>query len=437
MVNETIRQKIGRALGMLPEPTAPEPQTHIVSGGTETNPWVRMGLLYNGSWEDPLKILVDRWHATKAWRKIYLRGGPVAEAINCYPLFTLTNGYEFCCEDGKEALKEKVQAWADQQHVDLDAIMWQAILDACVCGTAFLEIVTDNGLYNIWSVVPRYATSFWIDYDSYGKITKYRQVYFDGGTTKTIKELNTNVMLTLTIFPMPGEVFGQSLIGQSYDDIMRDLDMVESLVKAFHRHGTPKQHWNIGSPENPASPADMQDVKKEIETMGAKTDFVTTNTQVNMLDTSGITGMQEASNLTLQRLATALGVPEEILGLGRGSTEATATVRQRAFMDKIATIQSIVARTFSRKVIDRITGEPGAVWIEFNDPSPADEKAKAEWISLLRTGMDPDAICPADWCREQFGIPPDEDAESMKDPTRKVPPPPQDPLQEEDDPTNT
>ena len=83
----------------------------------------------------------------------------------------------------------------------------------------------------------------------------------------------------------------------------------------------------------------------------------------------------------------------------------------KAFLDKISTIQEIVARTYSRKLIDRITGQPGMVWIEFNDVSPEDEKKKAEWMALLRTGPDPDAVVPAEWAREQFGIPPDESPE--------------------------
>jgi len=424
-MTETLRQRLGRVLGGIPTPTVPEPQTRVVSGGTEKNPWARMGLLYTGTWENPMKVQVDRWNALKAWRNIYMRGGPVAECIDVYPLFVLTNGYEFACEEGSEKLKDKVQEWADQPHVDLDAIMWQAILDACICGTAFQEIVPDSGLYNVWSVIPRDASSFWTDYDSYGRIIKYRQITFENGMTKTIQDLDPKIMLTLTIFPVPGEVFGLSLIGRAYDDIMRDLDMIESITKAIHRHGTPKQQWDIGTPEYPATAGDLDATTLMITKIHADTDFVTSATKINMLDTSGITGAQEFSNITLQRMASALGVPEEMLGLGAGrglGTAATSGVRQRAFMDKISTIQEIVARTFSRNVLDRITGVPGSVWIEFNDPSPDDEAAKATWIAALRSGMDPDAICPADWVREQFGIPPDEDAEKMDDPTRKQPP---------------
>ena len=171
-MTETFRQRIGRALGGIPEPKAPEPQTRVVSGGTENNPYVRMGLVYANTWQNPMKKQLDRWHATQAWRDIYLKGGPVTECVNSYPLMALTNGWDFACKPGKDALMQKVQDWADQPHMDLDSIMHQAIIDALICGTAFQEIIPDRGLYNVWGVVPRDASSFWIDFDDYGTVTK-------------------------------------------------------------------------------------------------------------------------------------------------------------------------------------------------------------------------------------------------------------------------
>jgi hypothetical protein len=383
---------------------------------------------------DPIRDITMRAKWVRKWKDIYTQnGGPVAACIDAYVRITLTNGYKFVCEEAQDELQDKVQAWADQSHVDLDSIMAQGIVDALVCGTAFQEIVPTSypkiAEFPIWGVIPRDAASFWIDYDAYGRIIGYQQMIAEKGVVQRLMPIpqeESDRILTLTLFPIPGEVYGISLIGRAYDDIMRDCDMVESLTKAMHRHGTPKQQWDIGSPENPATEADLDNVGDRIEEIASDTDFVTTNTRIQMLDTTGITGADVFSNLTLQRLAAAMGVPEEVIGLGRGSTEATANVRLKAFYDTISAIQEIVARTYSRRVIDQITGVPGAVWIEFNDPNPADEKQKAEWIALLRQGMDPDAICPADWCREQFGIPPDKDSEKM-----------QAPMKGEDDATDT
>ena len=391
--------------GPKPAVSMPEPQTWIKGGGTENNPYTRLGFGPEG----------DRRKNIRRWRDVYRRGGPYADALDAYPLFTLTNGWGLACEEGAETLKDKVQEWLDQPHVDLDSVMWQGILDSVICGTAFQEVLPTRG-GDLWGIIPRDAAGFTIQYDDKGRVSGYTQIVEI--TLGNIKEIpiDPERMLTLTLFPIPGEVYGASILERAWDDIQRDCDITESCAKAIHRHGTPKQQWKIGSEENPASPGDLDDVTHEIETIKANTDFVTKHdTEIVMLDTTGISNVDTYSNVSLQRVACALGVPEEILGLGRGSTEATATVRMQAFLDKVGTIQKIVARTYTRNVIDRITGQPGKVWIEFHDVSPEDEKHKAEWMALLRSGVDPDAVVPADWAREQLGIPPEEEVPNGED----------------------
>lgn len=387
-----------RLLGTTPA-KMPQPATQLVEGSSEDNPYERQG------W----KTEKTRREIAKDCRKLYRRGGPVSDALDAYPLFTLTNGWDLACEEGAEGLKDQVQAWIDQPHVDLDFIMWQGVLDAVLCGTAFQEIVPDRGGM-IWGVVPRDSSSFEIVYDQYGRVTGYNQVLEDSipGLERKIS-IDKDRMLTLTLFPVPGEMYGVSLVDRAWDDILRDTDTIESIAKAIHRHGTGKHSVSIGEPGEVVSKEQLDLVKREFRRMSTN-DFFIHGPSVKIEDIGGtLPGLNEYSNIMLQRLACALGVPEEILGLGRGSTEATATVRLKTFYDKISTIQAIVARTYSRHLIDRITGQPGKVWIEFNDVSPQDEKQKAEWIALLRQGMDPDAIVPADWAREQFGIPLDDE----------------------------
>jgi hypothetical protein len=43
-------------------------------------------------------------------------------------------------------------------------------------------------------------------------------------------------------------------------------------------------------------------------------------------------------------------------------------------------------------------------------------------ISMLRGGMDPDAICDAAWCRERLNIPKDEDPLKQDEIPAKIPP---------------
>jgi len=374
----------------------PDTQTLIVGGGTDET-WKRIG------WSDK----TERRHRVKKYMEKYRRGGPYADAIDSYPLFTLSSGWELQCEEGMETLKDKVQEYLDQEWVDMDADMWQGILSAILGGDGYQEIVWNKG-GEVWGLVSRDPSTFRKNIDQYGRVIGYTQFVGDNIMERG-KDIDPNVLINLILFRVPGDVYGQSIWERADDDIQRDCDIIESVTKSIHRHGTPKILWNIGSPENRASADDTKDFSYEVEKMNAMTDFVSTDdVRATMLDTSGVSNVDTYSNTSLQRVACALGVPEEMLGLGRGSTEATATVRLKTFYDKITTIQQVVSRTYSRKLLDKITGVPGSVWIEFNDVSPEDEKNIATWISMLRTGIDPDAVCDAAWAREKLGIPPDE-----------------------------
>jgi hypothetical protein len=381
---------------------APEPQTRIVGGGSDDNPYKRIG------WDDK----TNRRQKIKRWMTKYRRGGPYADAIDAYWLFALSNGWKLACEEGNEAPKDRVQAWLDQPHVDLDDILKQAILSAKLAGDAYQEIIPNRAGDGVWGVVTRDPSSFRKEFDTYGRITGYRQFVDEENPADQGILIAPDRILNLVLDQAPGDVYGLSIWDRAEDDIERDCDIIESTTKAIHRHGTPKQQWSVGNDDRPATEADLQAVEKEIKSVGAKTDFATDHTvAINMLDTTGVANVDTYSNVSLQRVACALGVPEEMLGLGRGSTEATANVRMGTFLDKISTIQQIVARTYSRALIDRITGVPGVVWLEFNDVNPDDESKIADWIAKIRQSnpLDPDAIVPAAWARERLGIPPDED----------------------------
>jgi len=388
-----IREKLIRLLAKDPDPVS-----KVVPGKDEKNPFARNGRDDNAT----------RRKKVERWIRMYERGGPVADAIDAYALFALTNGYDLVCESGAERLKEQVQAWFDQPWVDMDQIFADGILSAVLAGDAYQEIIPTRTGQGVWGIVSRDPSTFSKNCDEYGRVISYSQ-FVPGRTGFTDEEIQIEPdrMLSFSLFHIPGQIYGLSLMDRAEDDINRDCDTIESITKAIHRHGTPKNQWAIGSDEHRATAADLEDVEKQIEKQDAKTDYVTHHDVViKPLDVSGVQNADTYSNIMMQRVACALGVPEEMLGLGRGSTEATATVRMKVFMDKISTIQQRVARAYNRQLIDRITGRPGAVWIQFRDVSPEDEAAKAEWISKIMqaTPLDQFSVLPQKWVKEQFGI---------------------------------
>jgi hypothetical protein len=181
---------------------------------------------------DPTKRRAKVWK----WRQIYQQGGPVGEAIDTYPLFVLSPGWQLVCEPGNEGLKDRVQEWLDQPHVDFDSVIWQGVLDAVLCGTAFQEIVTTRG-GDLWGVVPRDSASFRINYDEFGRVTDYTQVTFEGTSIKQTRIPKDRIISSLC--SVRADVWR---LDRGADDIMPGLRCIKtfkiSTAGAKERMGT-------------------------------------------------------------------------------------------------------------------------------------------------------------------------------------------------------
>ena len=365
----------------------PKGQTQIASGG------------YKGEFFSERR---DRRKHLAQYRTIYQQGGPISEAVDCYPLFCLSNGYHL--EGDDETLVQSTQDKLDEMFIE--QAMWEGIIDAIVFGDAFQENLYGGG-DGLVGVAPRPSETFDILYESDGTITGYVQKLnsYDRGL-----ELKPEQITHLKLFEVGGDVYGTSIVGRAYDEILRDTKIAEAIAASIERHGFPKYHVKVGEKDKPMpTQAEIKDLQSEFEDLQHLNEFVTTyDVEIAQIDQSGIANIAEYGAWAIQRLCTALGVPEEILGLGRGSTEATANVRLQAFYDKIGTIQKRVARCYNANVVDRITKNPGAVKIVFNDVSPTDEDLKASVLLKLGQtgGIDPFAILDSEEMREYMGFEP-------------------------------
>jgi hypothetical protein len=200
-------------------------------------------------------------------------------------------------------------------------------------------------------------------------------------------------------------------------DIKRDTRVIEATANGICLHGTPK--WQIALNKNrpdaaKASDADWTAFKKEFENINALDNFPTEgDIEMIMHDTAGVPNVQQYSDVSLTRVVSGMGIPGELVGLRQGTTDATAVTRVGAFFKKIKSCQRDIEQMWNI-VIDMRTGVPGLVKMVLNDTDPQDFAKMATAISQLRTGTDPDAVCPADWCREQLGIPADERSDDEK-----------------------
>lgn len=306
------------------------------------------------------------------YRIAYEQGGMVTKAFDTFPQYVLTNGYHLEGED--ENLTKTVKTWLDS--FDFEACVTRLIIDSMVEKYAFQEKVkTRTG--GIHSLKPAPSFSFEIKKDQHGKTIEIRQY----------KDNNAWGGAFLQFTPDDIVVFEYTwLMHSAYDDIMRDVKVLDGIVSSIERHGFPRYHIQVGQPGINVGKDVTSGIGKQFESLKPNMEMVTVrDVDIHNIDTGGVAQAGNYNNVTVQRVTSALGVPEEILGLGRGSTEATANVRLQAFYDSIGALQRAVARCYNIQVIDKLTGKPGAVKLVFNDVSPIDDKMKMEVAQMMAT----------------------------------------------------
>jgi len=372
-------------------------------------------------------------------RHIYLQGAYISEGVDLYPLYTIGAGYTLEIDEDKkskptfpedpDANVEKVLSPEEIAKKDVEDflndinvydITWQMMVDAITVRDGLAEIVMGRGSMGEKpvNVIPRPAECFEFDTDKKGTIMRYIQRNANNGDSLAVPViLEKPFVLHYQFMSRPDSPYGISVIERVIHDIKRDTRVIEATANGICLHGTPK--WQIALNKNrpdaaKASDTDWDEFKKQFDEINAKDNFPTEgDIEMIMHDTAGVPNVQQYSDVSLTRVIAGMGIPGELVGLRQGTTDATAVTRVGAFFKKIKSCQRDVEQMWNL-VIDMRTGVPGLVKMKLNDTDPQDFAKMATAISQLRTGTDPDAVCPAEWCREQLGIPEDERSDEEK-----------------------
>ncbi len=305
-------------------------------------------------------------------RRIYEQGGLVSEAVDCHPLFMFSNGYRF---DGPEDVVKTVQQWHDE--LDFEMVAWKLIADALVVEKGIAEIAPsrENPPRPVRYLYHRPGEQFDDVRDDSARLIGYKQAAMIGGQRKVV-DVKPDDIFRLDL--------GLPLISRCKDDIIRDTEVAESTAKSIKRHGFPRYHIKVGVTGETIPDTVIRTMANEFEELEADHEWVTPkDVEIANIDSSGVVNTKLYGDWAIQRLCAALGTPEEMLGLGRGSTEATANVRLQAWYDRIATLQRRFASQWNDQIVDRMTGTEGVVKLVFNDPSPTDDLARAQVVATL------------------------------------------------------
>lgn len=343
----------------------------------------------------------NREHLQKL-QTIYDQGGIVAETIDCYPLYMLSNGWRL---EGEDRYVKEVEDVIDS--IDFENVLHTAILDTVVLGDSFQEnIITRGGEFV--NIALRDSSTFEIIYDKHATISEYIQIVDEGGEEKRAN-VPPDKITHLRFVGLGGTMYGRGIIDRAYDDIMRDTKTAESTAIAIERHGFKRYHVRVGL-EGEDIPQDvLTDVGREFRKLKTETEWITSHDlELNNIDEGGLDKVDTYNDISMTRMAAAMGVPQELIGTRRLPANVKVDSRIDNFFRKLSAYQRKVSRCYELNVFDQIT-EPGTVKLVLNDISPHDEFKKAEWMAKLisATPLDPFCILPQAWIKEQFSIDPD------------------------------
>lgn len=346
--------------------------------------------------EDPVR---DRERVLK-YQKIYATGGIVTACIDTKVEHMFAN-----CINGVE-LKSESPGAADIiydfiEKFDFVGVSQQLCKNSFVEGDGIAEIVNNKGKAP-HDLISRDPYFFIADYDNAGVFMGYRQKKKDGSTGELIPP---EKIWHMKLSPVVDSIFGRSLIGTAYDEIMRDAKTAEGIARGVERHGTPKYDIVVKTDGVAIDDdADFDNIAAEFKNINAKHEFIHyDDIELSMLDTSPIQA-EEYSNQSLDRLCAAIRVPQELVGLGRGSTEATAKVRMKSFERDIKAKQAIFNANVNRQLFAKVQiangYEPEPVTVDFGDIVDDNLVEKAEAIKNLMPQLDPFLVFHRDEIRD-------------------------------------
>jgi len=322
--------------------------------------------------------------ALKQYWTYYNGEGTVFASIQTTAWNTVMVGSHYSSENDN-ALKLILK---EMDRLDVEGVLLDNVVYTLIYGDAFIEKVKDSkGNISYLNTID--PSTMEIDYDKYGRITSYHQ-NINGVKKDTV--FKPEEIIHIKFFPKPDSPYGISLIEPSKDTIDRKVDVDESLYHAIHRHGTSKLIAYVGTPDDIPPKDAFNEIKEDLEDIGSQNELVVPGViKIESIDEKGVSGVEEYFSMFQTQLVIGMMCPPEALGLGQGSTEATAKVREIMNERYIRSLQLKLSNQIKNELINNILiynkFEPNIVKMKFNSVTDADEAVKAKWLGNLLRGF--------------------------------------------------
>ena len=349
---------------------------------------------------------------TKNW-DIYSQSEVPFAAITSLS-FNIAAEWKIRCED--LALKEKIEEFC--YGTDFNSVLVLIARDCLIFGDSYIEKVWNKG-GELVELRVRDPRTFQEKVDVKGDTEWYLQTIKTENGVEEV-ELKPNEVSHHQLFPRPDSPYGLGLIDPSKDTILRKTLADEGISAAIDRHGYPKFHIILKTPpgfetELPTS-SEIDSISADFRNINSKNEIVTTELiDIKALDAKGVENVEEYFNYFQSSLTCGMLVPQEVLGLGSGSTEATARVRRIMFEKIVRGFQSKIARRIELDVFKEFCKEGQKVpRLIFADVVPEDDAIISSTIKDMMPKGDPFAVFTRDEIRERFHYPPYELAKETR-----------------------
>lgn len=332
------------------------------------------------------------------WENAYQQGGPVSQLIDTRSYMTFGTGSEFVTEADDRTVPDPqtgdpltVADWLNDAFPDRDNLFVTIGRDNYVYGDAFLEIVETRGndFSHVVTVNPKTLEAQW---DDRGQIRRWTQsIERQGQLFENVQTFEPDEISHIALHTIGRHPLGISLLGRNWDEVQRFAKNQEAIATALEQHAFTKWHVQVGQEGQTIDDNEMRRVRQRFKKIRNNDTYLTgRDVDINPLDTGGIgEGIANISENDLTMLAAGFGVPEEMAGLGRGSTEATAKVRLQAFERTARAEQRTLADQFVEEVVRPILEEYSPfppdidVTLAFGDVV-SDQQAVAEWLRQFK-----------------------------------------------------
>jgi hypothetical protein len=317
----------------------------------------------------------------RAYWSYYINDGTIFASVNTTAWNTVMTGYTIVTEE--EGKKEEISNFLNQ--VDFDGVMLDSITYALIFGDAFIEKVRKGKEITSLKIVDPITME--INTDEFGRVESYQQ-RIRGQLQAPLKPED---IIHIRLFNNPASPYGISLIAPTRATIDRKAATDDAVANAIIRHGTGKFVVTVGDKDFIPDESVFTAIKSKLEDITATNEFIVPGpVTITEIDQKGISGVEEYYNYFQTQLVIGLLCPEEALGLGRGSTEATSKVKEIMYERMIKAFQHKISEQVLRELIYPLLGyegktskEPPKVKFRFNSVTDADEAIKAKWLGNL------------------------------------------------------